>query len=121
MIPSKKAFTLLETLLTIVIFTIGVTAVVEAMSINLISSLDAENTSIAMTLAQRRLEEIKNLDYDTEIVNEAKADVSGFTGFQREVTVTEPETDLKQVTVKTYWKFKSGEITTTLVTYISKN
>lgn len=117
----QNGFTLLEVIVTILIFTAGFMAIVQALSTSLIAGVDAENTAIAMTLAQQRMEEIKNLDFDTGIVNESKADVSGFTGFQRQVTVAEPQTDLKQVTVETYWIAKGGEVTTSLTTYVSRN
>ena len=104
---TKTGFTLLEILITLIIFVLGVVAITGLFSTGLVSSADAENTAIAMNLAQRRMEEIKNLDFDTGIVNEAKAVVSGFPLFQREVAVTEPETDLKQVAVTAYWTFKN--------------
>lgn len=114
-------FTLLEILLTLIVFTVGVMAVLGLFSTALATSVDAENTVIAVNLSQRRLEEIKNLDFDTGIVNEAKASVSGFAGFQREVSVATAQTDLKQVTVTTCWTFKANEVSVPLVTYISKN
>lgn len=116
-----KGFTLLEVLIAIVIFTVGIVTIVGLFSTGLVGSTDAENTTIAMNLAQRRMEEIRNLDFDTGIVNENKAEVSGFSGFQRKVAVTEPQTDLKQVTVTVYWTSKGGEPNVSLVTYVSKN
>jgi Tfp pilus assembly protein PilV len=117
----KRAFTLLEILVALVILTTGIITIVGLFSASLVSSVDAENTDIAMNLAQARMEEIRNLDFDTGIVNEARAAVSGFAGFEREVVVATPETDLKQVTVNVFWSYKSSEITVPLVTYISKN
>ncbi len=93
-------------------------------STGLISSVDPEMTGIAMALAEKRIEEIRNLNFDTGIIPEAKAvvtDVPGITGFQRSVDVTTPNTDLKQVTVSVYWSYKGSETTTSLITYISKN
>ncbi len=117
----KCGFTLLEILLTLIVFTVGVMAVLGLFSTSLAASLDAENTAIALNLSQKRLEEIRNLDFDTGIVNEAKAGVSGFAGFEREVAVTTAQTDLKQVTVTTYWTSKANEVSVPLVTYISRN
>ena len=116
-----KGFTLIEILIALVILAVSIVFIVGLFANALVASVDAENTTIAMNLAQGRMEEIRNLDFDTEIVNEAKAVVSGFAGFQREVAVTEPETDLKQVTVTVYWAYKDDELTVPLVTYISKN
>lgn len=117
----KHGFTLLEILITAIIFTTAVVVIAGLFGTGLVSSLDSENTTIAINLAQKRMEEIRNLDFDTEIVSEAKADVDGFAGFRREVVVSEPQADLKQVTVTVYWSYKSGEISESLVTYISKN
>lgn len=117
----KDGFTLLEVLIAVVLFTVGVVIITGLFSAALVSSVDPENTGIAMTLAEKRIEEIRNLDFDAGIINEAKANVSGFTGFQRSVDVATPYTDLKQVTVNVYWSHKGGETTTSLVTYISKN
>jgi len=111
----------LEILVAVVLFAAGIVAVIGLFSAALVSSVDPENTGIAMTLAEKRIEEIRNLNFDTGIVDEAKADVSGFTGFQRSVAVTTPYTDLKQVTVSVYWSYKGGETTASLVTYMSKN
>jgi type II secretion system protein I len=120
--PSERCgFTLLEILVTLIIFTVGVMAVFELLSLALATGVDAENTAIAVNLSQQRMEEVRNLDFDTGIVNEAKSGVSGFAGFEREVTVTTAQTDLKQVTVTTYWTSKANEVSVPLETYISRN
>lgn len=120
-LPKRGGFSLLEILVALIIFTTGIIAVMRLFSQGMVGSVDEENTGVAVTLARQRLEEMRNLDFDTGVVNEAKAAVSGFPGFQREVTVTEPQTDLKQLVVNTYWTDKSGEVSTSLTTYISRN
>ena len=120
-LPKRGGFSLLEILVALIIFTTGIVAIMGLFSRGLVGSVDEENSGIAVALAQQRIEEMRNLDFDTGVVNEAKAAVSGFTGFQREVTVTEPQTDLKQLVVNTYWTDKSGEVSTSLTTYISRN
>ncbi|NQU95197.1 MAG: type II secretion system protein [Candidatus Omnitrophica bacterium] len=116
----NNGFTLLEILMAIVLFTGSVSLIVMLFANALVASTDAENTTIAMNLAQGKMEEVRNLSF-ASIADEAKAAVTGFTGFQREVAVTTSETDLKQVTVTTYWTYKGGEVEVPLVTYISKN
>ena len=121
---TRKGFTLLEVLLAVTLFATGVVMVTGLFSTGLISSVDPEMTGIAMALAEKKIEEIRNLNFDTGIIPEAKAvvtDVPGITGFQRSVDVTTPNTDLKQVTVSVYWSYKGSETTTSLITYISKN
>lgn len=121
----KSGFTLLEVLIALILFTVGVIAVAGFFSSGLFASSDAENTAIAMNLAQRRMEEIKNFTF-ANVVDEAKAAVSGFTGFEREVTVSDPSgaptiADLKDVTVTVYWDVKADEVSVSLRTLISRN
>ena len=115
-----RGFTLLEILITVLLFTIGFIAVISIFSAAIIGNVDAENTSIAINLAQRRMEDIRNLSY-ASIVNESRAAVSGFPGFEREVGVTEPETDLKLVVINVYWVYKGDDVTIPLRTYVSAN
>jgi len=117
----KAGFTLLEILLTLVLFGAGVVGIAGLFGYALDSSLDSEYTEVALNLAQARMEEIKNITY-ASISDEAKAQVAGFPLFQRQVSVP-PEvlTDLKQVAVTVYWQFKGKEVSEQLVTYVSKN
>jgi len=122
---SKSGFALLEVLIAVVLFTTGVVAVSGLFGSGLIGSSDAEHTEIAMNLAQGKIEEIRNLVFD-DIVDEAKADVGGFLGFQREVEVSAPAfdpdmSDIKDVTVTAYWTHRGDEISVPVQTYISMN
>lgn len=121
----KNGFMLFEVLIVAVIIAVGVAVLIGLFGNVLIASSDAENTLIAMNLAQQRMEEIRNLAF-TGITDESKADVSGFSGFQREVALAAPAvdpdmSDLKQVTVTVYWTFKGDEISVPIETYISRN
>jgi len=124
-LKTEKGFTLLEVLVAIVLLVVGVAVLVGLFSNALIGSSDAENTTIAMNLIQGRMEEIRNLGF-SNIIPEPKVDVSGFPGFQRKVTIDDPEgdptvNDLKQVTVTVYWTFKGNEVNISAVTYVSRN
>jgi Tfp pilus assembly protein PilV len=116
-----RGFTLLEVLIATVLLTTGVIIVAGLFSAGLSSSDDAEMTGIAMNLAQKRIEEIQNLNYTSGVANESRAAVAGFSGFQRAVAVTTPATDLKQVTVTVFWSDKGNDVNTSLTTYISNN
>jgi prepilin-type N-terminal cleavage/methylation domain-containing protein len=116
----KQGFSLLESLIAAAMFTVGTTIIISLFSTGFIGGYDAEKTSVAMNLAQQRMEEIRNIAFE-DIDDEAKAIVTGFSGFQREVDVTESPTDLKQVTVTVYWTHKGDEINVPITTYISRN
>lgn len=115
----SSGFTLLEVLLAIVLISGGFVALLEALSTGLFAGTENENDLVAINLAQERIDEIRNRSY-ANIINEAKAVVSGFSAFQRQVVVTTPQTSLKQVNVTVYWYSKSSELNTSLVTYVSE-
>ncbi len=114
----RKGFTLLEVLLAVVLMVTGSVFLLQAIGTGLFSGGVNESELIAYNLAAEKMESLENTAY-ASIVNEAKAAVSGFPSFQRQVAVTTPQTDLKQITVTTYWTVKGTEIGTTLVTYSS--
>lgn len=117
-IHNRNGFTLFEVLLALLLVTLAFLALSGAFSMALSSSGDSESLSISTYLAQEKLEEIRNKSY-ASISNETKATVPGFSAFQREVVVTTPITNLKQVAVNVYWFHKSNELSTSLVTYAS--
>ena len=118
---TNKGFTILEALIALFICAVGLFAVIGVLVTAIGGAVDSENSLTALLLAQRRIEEIRNLDYTTGIVTEARAAVSGFSGFERQVAVVESPTDLKRVDVTVYWKSKGVDVPVTLATYISKN
>lgn len=116
--PEARGFTLLEVLLAVLLITFSFAALSQAFSLGLFFSGDDESLLVANNLAQEKMEEIRNKIYSS-IANEAKAAVTGFPVFQREVVVTTPQSSLKQVNVNVYWYNKSSELNTGLVTYVS--
>ena len=115
LILRRKAFTLLEILIAIVILTTGVIAVIWAFNAGMFAATDVENVDLALNLAQEKMETIKDTAY-AGIANEAKAAVSGFPKFQRQVAVTAPLANMKQVVVTVYWNVKNGETSVALTT-----
>ncbi len=99
-------------------FSAGVVALLQMFSIGLYGGEENQSTIIATALSQDRMESIRNTAYGS-IINEARAAVTGYTFFQREVVVTTPQANLKQVTVNVYWTEKSGDVSVSLVTYVS--
>lgn len=114
----QKGFTILEVLLAVVLITTGFAVLLNFASIGLFSGGENENELTGISLAQDKIEELRNKSY-ANVVNEVKAAVSGFTGFQREVVVTIPQTNLKQININVYWLSKSSELNTGITTYVS--
>ena len=119
----RSGFTLLELMLAVSLLAIGTIAIVELLQRSQTASADGENVLIATNLAQRRLEELRNTAYGS-LADESRASVSspsGFSQFDRAVTVTTPYTNLKQIVVTVYWDAPGtgGEANVSLQTYRS--
>ncbi len=117
----RRGFTLLELMLALTLVGLGTVGLLEAMARAQTGSTDGENLVIATQLAHRRLEELRNVAY-ANLVDEAKAVIaspSGFSQFSRQVTVTTPYTNLKQLVVTVYWTAGGGETNASLQTYRS--
>ena len=108
-------------MLALSLFAVGTVAVVELFQRAHMGVADGESVLTATHLAQRRLEELRNVAY-ASLANEAKAPVtspSGFTRFSRQVTVTTSYTNLKQLVVTVYWSGPGGETNVAWQTYRS--
>ncbi len=117
-LKKRDGFTLLEVLLTIVIFSSGIAALIQVFGMGMFAAEDTQHTLVATNLAREKLEEIKNKAY-TDINGEAKAQLPTFSFFQRELTVSTPQAGLKLITVNIYWTIKDQERTVSLITYVS--
>lgn len=121
----SSGFTLVEVLLAVAIITIalvGLTATVgsgvsSGMSFGQAGATRAYYVSMATTLAQERLEQLRRLTYDdstdqlsssppTGFSDEDYGSISSYANFKREVRVTSnsPATNLKLISVKVYFR-----------------
>ena len=116
----KTGFTILEILIALLLVGVGVFAIMEAFNRGIFGTGDLEHHSLALSLTQERMEEIKNTTFSS-IASQARAAVSGYSNFDQQVTVTSPHPDLKQVDVVTYWQVPGGENSTSLSTYAVNN
>ena len=120
--PSRNrqsyGFTLLEVLLAVLLVTLGFLALSQAFSLGLFASGNNDSLVVAGHLAQEKIEEIRNKTY-SNVSNETRATVTGFPAFEREVVVSTPQTNLKQVSVNVYWFNKDDELSTRFVSYVS--
>lgn len=108
-------------MLAIVLFAVGTVACMDLLHRAHLGINDGENVLLATQLAQWRLEELRNNTY-ASLANEAKASIAspaGFSRFSRQVTVTTPYANLKQVVVTVYWNAPGGETNVSLQTYRS--
>lgn len=108
----------MEVLLAVLLMVGGFLALSRAVVTGLSVGSETEQELVAVNLAQERMEDIKNRSY-VDVTGEARAPVTGFTSFEREVVVEVPATGLKQVDVNVYWHSKSDELSISLVTYVS--
>lgn len=112
----KKAFSLIEVLITLIVLTIGVVAISRAFSTGLFASTDIENVDLALNIAQAKMEQIKNTAFASLADSGPTAD-SNFSRFNVTVNVSEGQ-DPMQVAVTVSWSVKGGQnsiILTTLV------
>ncbi len=120
LIKSRKGFTLLEVLVATVLVGVGIFAIMEAFNRGYLGVGQAEDYSVALSLSEEKMEELRDAPYNN-ISNSKKAVVSGFPSFQREVIVTQPISNLKQIVVKTYWTVPNGEDNVSLTTFKLNN
>jgi len=119
----KDGFTLLEVMLTIVLFGTGLAALLQVVSTGLFAGGENETELVAISLAQEKTEEIRNKSFSgMAIASETKAVMaSPFQKFKRSVDVANdtPVTNMERVTVTVYWDTKGIETNKTLITYVS--
>lgn len=119
--PEKSGFTLIEVMIAILLLVGGIAATTFAMARGIFATTDTENLQQAVALSQERMENLRGTAFGS-IASEAKAAVSGWTGFSRDVVVSQPagtNTDFKQVVVTVYWNTIDTEISTSLTSYVA--
>ncbi|MFA6320373.1 MAG: prepilin-type N-terminal cleavage/methylation domain-containing protein [Candidatus Omnitrophota bacterium] len=116
----KKGFTLLEVLLAVVFLAAGSIFLLQAIGSGLFAGNINETEIVAINLAQEKMEFVRNTAY-ASIASEARADVSGFPAYQREVVVTDAtlQHNIKKVVVKVYYTIKNTELNKSLTTYVA--
>lgn len=135
---NQTGLTLLEAAITIAVILIGVITIVQIFPLAFKIGKTAEQTTVAINLAQAKIEEIFFLDYDNIAIGEIEAKhrlssdpTSPFYSYQRQ-TVTEyvdgnlagslTETELKKITVTVYWyhTFLGYESSEEIIILVSK-
>jgi len=114
----RKGFTLLEMLISIVVLTVGIVALVRMFNVGVFAVVEMEKEAVALNLARAKVEEVKDMSFG-DIGDEARAAIFGFSGFEQEVVVSLVDTNLKQVDVTVYWTTKVQELSVTLTTLVA--
>jgi len=113
----KRGFTLAEVLVTLVIITGGMTALLMAFSAALGVSRNVEEEATAINIATTAMETVKDTTYQSlqNSTVDAGTIFSGLTGYTVAVTTTKPANPA-QVNVTVSWLAKGGTASITLTT-----
>ena len=113
-------FTLLEIMLALVLFAVGIVAIMELMQRAQAGVSDGESVLLATQLAQKRMEELRNVAYGSLADESAAALASPFARFTRAVDVTQLYSNtLTQIDVTVSWTAPGGTVNVALQTYRS--
>ncbi len=119
----KRGFTLIELLIAIILAAGGLMVLMQLMGVAIFADADNEYSLIALHLANEKLEELKNDGYSHANLNTGTHTESSIIGFDfvddRIATVSEINTDLKDVQVEVLWTQKGGQQSVNLRTYIA--
>ena len=113
----KKGFTLLEILLSTVVFSAGMVVILWAFSTGIFASSDVENIDLALNIAQAKMEELKNTPFAGLADSGPTADAD-FPRFSTTVNVAEGQ-DPMQVDVTIAWSVKGSQTSVTLTTLVA--
>ena len=114
---SSRGFSILEVLIALVIFTVGVVGITKAFNTGLFASTDSENVNLALDIAQAKMEEIKNTPFEDLSDSGPTIDIN-FTNFSLSVNVAEGQNPM-QVDIAVSWSVKGQLAGITLTTLLS--
>lgn len=115
----SKGFSLLELLLVLVFLSIVLVPLLGAIGSSLIASSDTRALNQAASLAQAKMESLRNTAFDN-ILNESKSPLPNYPNFKQEVKVSLPGYNLKNVQAIVYWDSGGVERNFILETLIVK-
>lgn len=113
---SKKGFTLVEVMVTVLIVSASVVAIAAAFNTGVYVTADIENTNKAIRIAESKMEEIRSTVAESgvdAVSDSGPAPDADFPSYNVEVAVTEGSDPLP-VTVTVTWVFKGDTLSFTL-------
>jgi len=91
----------------------------QVLSTGLLASDEVKGTNTAAILAQQKIEELKDTGF-ASISSEAKTAIASYPAYSRQVIVSTPHTDLKDIQVTVFWRPGTGvETSVSIETLIS--
>ena len=116
----QYGFTLVEVLIAIMTFSIGLLGVAQLMVSIINSNLTARHISTAATLAQDKMEDIHRVGYggvDALAGTENYHSLTGYAAYKRvtAVTANTPGTGMKTVTVSVFWDGDAGSTALSII------
>jgi len=132
-LTNKKAFTLIEVLIAVLVLTIGLVGSLPVFARSNAYITEIQQHMIASQAAKEQIELIRNMSFNTAILAGGNFTPSGFTYLASTfgnptgtITVDDPyasaDTDMKRVSVKVAWNTPKGRaLNRSLVTLITRN
>lgn len=112
----EEGFTLLEIILALAVFSASIIAVMRVFSIGIALSGEVEDMSLALNLAQKKMEEIKNTPF-ANIISSGPVPADSTAPFSRfNVRVDTTGVNPKQINATVSWNVKGGTTGITLTT-----
>lgn len=124
MLKDQKGVSLVEIMVALSIFGIGMTMAMRTLPMGSRKTTESRNITIAMNLAQEKLEDLKGLGYNSADLtdgNHDDADNPIRRNFRRSWVIVDdsPITDMKTITVNVTYPTSSSDGVQTLRTFVS--
>lgn len=107
----------MEILITIVLITAGIFAVTRGFSVGLLAAGDAENTRLALDIAEAKMEEVKNTPF-ANLSDTGPSPDPSFPNFNVKTDISEGQNPMP-VAVTISWQAKSGQTSIDLTTLVA--
>jgi len=114
----KRGFTLIELLITIILATSGLMVLVHLMGVAMFADSNLEYRLIALSLANEKLEELKDSDYN-DIASVPESSIPSFPWVDDRIVTVTGDTGLKEVQVEVRWTQQGGQQSVNVHTYIA--